>query len=246
VKPARKNENLFANIAFNIVIPVLILNKGSKFFENNGATYALILALAFPIFYGAYDYIKKGEKNYISLLGVANVVFTGGLALMKTEGIWFAIKEAAFPLIIGIFVFITAYTKKPAIKFMICNENVMNMDKVFAVLTERGTLPLFNIHLKRSTQFLAYSFFLSAALNFFLAIRIFTKIDPNLPEKQYEEILNSQIADMTTYGYLVIALPSMIILGLILMYLLRGLKSLTGLELEEIFHVAQPNKKEFY
>ncbi len=231
----KKQENPLMNLAFNIVIPVVILSQLSKRLGDNGPTIALVVALLFPIGYGAYDYIKKGEKNYISILGIINILFTGGLALLKLDGFWFAVKEAAFPLIIGVGVYISASTKKPAMKLMAYNKSLMNINKVNEALAVNKTEDKFELHLKKSTKFLAVSFFISAVLNFILAKVIFTKIDVSLTELEQTVILNDQIAQMTWMGYIVIALPLTLFLGAILMHLVNGLKKLTHLELEEIF-----------
>ncbi|WP_374030368.1 VC0807 family protein [Bdellovibrio bacteriovorus] len=106
---APPKENGLLNIVFNIVLPVLILNKLSKFI---GPFWALVLALAFPLGYGAYDLIKRKKFNAFSALGLLNVLLTGGLALLGLHGFWFAVKEAAFPALVGLFVLGSAFTKK--------------------------------------------------------------------------------------------------------------------------------------
>jgi hypothetical protein len=110
-KNSTRRENPFVNIAFNILLPVVILQQVSKRLGDQGPLIALILALAFPIGYGAWDYLKNRHKNYVSLFGLASVIFTGGFALMHLEGIWFAVKEAAFPGLMAIGVAISAYSR---------------------------------------------------------------------------------------------------------------------------------------
>ena len=106
-------DHPFVSLAFNIVIPVLVLQKLTS---KLGPTYTLLLALLFPLAYGAYDYLKNHNKNWISVLGVVNTLFTGGFALLKLGGLWFAVKEAAFPLIIGVAVLVSNYLKTPAME----------------------------------------------------------------------------------------------------------------------------------
>ena len=115
-EPAK--ENAFLNLIFNIALPVFILNKLSK---TIGPLNALILALAFPLAYGAYDLIKRKKVNAFSILGLLNVSLTGGLALMGLNGFWFAVKEAAFPALVGCFVLGSAFTKKPFIETLFLN-----------------------------------------------------------------------------------------------------------------------------
>lgn len=227
----KKQENLLANIAFNVALPVIILDQLTV---KLGALSALALALSLPIGYGIYDFVSRGEKNLLSLFGVVNVLLTGGLAIFKVQGIWFAVKEAAFPLIIGIFVLITAFTSKPAIKYFLLNPAIMNLDLIDKKLEELGNSVAFNKLLKNSTIFFAGSFFISATLNFLLAIYIFKDIDPTLSEVAQSEVLNKQIKEMTLLGYLVIALPLTVFMIVILMDFIKRLKKITGLETEEL------------
>src|SRR5690606_8442337 len=118
-----KQENGLFNILFNILFPILILNNLS---ERFGAFNTLILALAFPIGYGIYDGVSRKKINFFSILGFLNTLLTGGLAVLALEGIWFAIKEAGFPLLIGVFVLGSAFTSKPFIKTMFLNPHIIN------------------------------------------------------------------------------------------------------------------------
>lgn len=229
-----KKENPFYNILFNVILPILILNKGGKWIKP--AELNLIIALFFPIAYGIYDYIKLKKANYISLFGILNVAFTGGLALLKLDGIWFAIKEAAFPALIGVFVFISAYTKNPFIKSMFMNPQLMKLDLLNKNISENKTEIQFNALLKKGTILLSLSFFLSAFLNFALAYKVFTPIDISLAEEARGQILNEQIAEMTKLSFVVIMIPSMISLVGIMMYLFKQLKALTGLRQEDLFN----------
>jgi len=235
-KPAKKieeakSENALLNILFNIAIPVFILNKGS---EKLGPENAVLVALAFPFFYGAYDFFKRRKMNWIALLGLLNVAFTGGFALTKLSGFWFAIKEAFFPALIGIFVFASSWTKTPFIKRIFMNPQLMNLELIEAHLLEKGRAQ-FDDLLKRATLYFSGSFFISAALNYGLAFFIFKELPSSMTEAEQSTLLNEQIAQMTQWSFVVIMLPSMIILGLILWYFIRGLERTTGIPKEQLF-----------
>lgn len=226
-----KQDNGLLNIIFNVVIPVMILNKLS---DDLGSLRALFLALAFPLAFGIFDLIKKKKWNALSILGFLNVSVTGGLAVAGLDGIWFSIKEAFFPFIIGAFVWWSATTKKPFIKTVLMNPQLMDLEMIQNKLKEKFVENEFEVHLKKSTQLLSLSFFLSAILNFLLAEYIFKSIDTTLAAEQRARILNDQIAQMTTWSTVVIMVPSMIFLIFILWYLMRGIKHLTGLEMDKI------------
>jgi hypothetical protein len=226
----KKQENQFQNLLFNIVIPVLILNKGSNYL---GTKVSLIVALSFPLTYGIYDWIQRRKTNFISLLGLLNVGLTGGLALSGLTGIWFAVKEAAFPTLIGIFVLCSAFTKKPFISSVFLNEQFVRtkvIDEKVEILNKQFEMEKL---LKQSTILLSLSFALSAFLNFALAQYIFKPIDPmNL---QAEVILNQQIAQMTSWSFVVIMIPSITFLAGIYWFFITRLSKITGLNQSEIF-----------
>ncbi len=112
-KTPPSSKKLWANLVIDIILPVLILNKLSGFLGEQGPLYSLLIALSLPFGHGLFDFLKEKKINWVSFLGLLNVLFTGGLALMKLEGIWFAIKEAGFPTLIGLFVFFFLLFKNP-------------------------------------------------------------------------------------------------------------------------------------
>lgn len=226
-----QKENSFLNLLFNIVLPVLILNKLSKFI---GPFWALILALAFPLAYGAYDLFKRRKINAFSVLGLLNVMLTGGLALLGLHGFWFAVKEAAFPALVGLFVLGSAFTKKPFIEALFLNPALMKVDLLEERLKERGKQQDFHDHMRKATMWLSLSFAFSALLNFLLARKIFTNIDSTLAAEAQSTLLNEQIAQMTTWSMAIIMVPSMIFLLGIFWYLMRGVKEHSGLSTEEL------------
>ncbi len=230
MKPQKK-ENPFLSLIFNVIAPVMILQKLSV---KLSPTIALIVALSLPIGYGLYDYFKTRNKNWLSIFGIVNILFTGGFALLKLEGIWFAVKEAFFPLLIGIAVLISAFTAKPLINLFIESTQIFNLEVINKKLAELNNQLPYKKLLKSATLLFALSFFISSALNYFLAINIFTELDPALTDIQKEQTLNEQVADMTWKGYVVIALPMVLFMMFVIWYFISGLKKLTGLPMENL------------
>lgn len=229
-----KPENPILNLLFNIILPVFILNQLNKRLGENGALYALIIALLFPLIYGIYDFIKRKKANYISVLGLINISVTGGFALLNRDGIWFAFKEAIFPLLIGIAVFFSVYFKKPFIKTIFWNDHIFKISNISEKIKNNGADNTLFLVFQRATLFFGISFLISAALNFILALKIFLPIDPTLSVIEHREVLNHQIAQMTWRGYLTIALPMMVFMMSILWYVIHNLKKLSGLNLNDL------------
>ncbi len=234
-RPPAKRENLLLNLAFNILIPSLILSKLSTP-ERLGPAVALVVALAFPLGYGLYDFWLRRTANFISLIGFTSVLLTGGLGLLKVDGFWFAIKEASVPAIIGVAVWLSMRTKRPLVRQFVYNDQVIDTAKVEAALADRGAQPAFDRLLATASYWLVASFAFSAVLNFALA-RLLLRSPSGTPE------FNAELAKMNLISWPVIALPSTAIMMFALWKLIGGITRLTGLKLEEIFHAPPPKDK---
>lgn len=197
-------------------------------------TLTLAAALCLPLAYGAQDYFRRGHKNYVSLMGVINILLTGSLAMMSLKGIWFAVKEASFPLVLGCLVLGSAWSANPAAKMFFCNPHVLNMALIDEKVATLNKHTEFKNGLRQTTIWLSISFFVSAIANFVLAYHIFSDIDPSLSRDQTLEVLNVQIADMTWAGYGVIALPLMIFSGVLVYTFLKRLSRILDTPIDSL------------
>ena len=229
-----KRENPFVNLIANIFLPVIILNKSEFFPTDYKSLIALCVALSFPVGYGLWDWFKNSRKNYMSLLGVVNTLITGVFAILKLSGDWFAIKEAAFPTILGLAVYISSYIKKPLFKTMLVASGLLRYEKIEEGAKNTTSLKeLDKVFIKCNSLF-SLSFFVSAVLNFFLALYIFSPLPKDMSEEAKSLALNSQISQMTWVGFLVIGLPMFIFLGVTFFVFFRNLKRATGLNENDI------------
>ena len=231
-----QKENPFYNFLFNIILPVIILNKGHILFPSGAQApvWTLLTALSFPLVYGLKDFIQAKKINFISLLGLVSVGLTGGLALLQLEGIYFAVKEAAVPLALACGTGLSVLIKKPLARLIVFKSSLFDTQRIQEKLRENKTERHFESLMSISTWILAGSFILSAVLNFIIAIFVFKSIDPLLEENIKRQTVNEQVADMTWMGYVFIALPLTLITGFLLWWILKRLKMLTGLSLEEL------------
>lgn len=224
-KPTAKQENMFLNLIFNLMAPIMILTKLSGE-DKLGPTVALIIAIALPLGYGLYDYITRRTFNFLSALGLANVLITGVIGLMEADGIWVAVKEATIPALIGIFVLASMRSKKPLVKTFLYSEQIFDTEKIESHLAENDNQTAFSKLMDKTTYILAFSFLCSAILNFVLAKAIVTSDGGT-------ELFNQQIGKMNALSWVVIVIPTMIITGYALYLLLGGIKKLTGLTMEQ-------------
>ena len=214
------------DLLVSVVIPAFILMKLSGD-DQLGASGGLMLALSFPLGWGIFELIKYKKFNFIALLGLANVLLTGGIGLLELDLKWLAIKEAAIPAVIGIAVLISTFTSKPLIKAMVFNPAVMDVDKIMQCLQQNNCMAAFEKRLMTATYMVAGSFAFSATMNYILAKWIVTS-PTGTPE------FNEQLGELSLYSYPMIAVPSMLMMMGTFYYLWRTIRDLTGLKLEEV------------
>ncbi|MFT6899658.1 MAG: hypothetical protein ACJA13_004099, partial [Paraglaciecola sp.] len=201
---ANKQSGFLGNLAFNIIIPVLILtNLNSD--DRLGPAWSIVAALAFPIAYGLWDLKQSGKVNGFSILGIVSVFLTGGISLLELPAEYIAIKEAAIPALIGLAVLFTQRTSKPLLKILVLNEQIVNWENLSKALRENNKTEEFEQKMAVSSYIVAGSFFLSSALNYILA-KVILVSAPGTTE--YTE----ELGHMTALSYPVIVIPSMLML----------------------------------
>ena len=229
-KGAGKAENPLANLLLNVLIPVVILSNlsGTGGLPQLGPKGALVAALVFPIGYQVYDYYVRRKWNLFSLIGFVSVLLTGGLGLMTMSAQVFAWKEAAVPLILAGLIYFSHKGRRPLVRTLLLNPDLLDMPKVEAAVARSGNGAGFERLLWTSTLLLTGTMLLSAVLNYFLAMYFLGDKVPGSAE------FTAAIGSQTGWGYLVVGLPSMGMMGFSLWRLFKGLKGLTGLETEEM------------
>lgn len=226
-KTDQKKENPIVSILFNIVIPVLILSKLTTD-DKLGPIWGLVVALLFPILYFLYDYFKRKKTNFVSIVGFVSILLTGIIGVFEFPSEWLAYKEASVPLLIGIAVLVSLKTPFPLVKKLLYHDEILDVERIDSILVEKNETEAFEKTLRNTTYMLSASFLLSSVLNFVLA-KILIKSPTGT------ESFALELADMTMYSYIVIALPSTCVMMVALWYLFKQLKKLTGLELDQLF-----------
>jgi len=232
--PPAKPENLLVNLAFNVALPAVLMAQLSK--ENRlGPVWGLIVALLFPLGYGVYDFVVRRKTNALSVLGTVGVLISGIFGIFKLGGIWFAVKDAAIPSVIGLVLLATMRSREPLVKTIFYNDTIMDVPRIESALQARGTAVGFGALLQRCSVLIALAFFVSGGLGFLLA-RLLLRSPGGTPE------FNAELAKMHWLSVPVIMVPVMAMMMIALWQLVRGLRALTGLTTDEIFR-AEPQKK---
>ena len=105
----------------------------------------------------------------------------------------------------------------------------MDTDKIASHLKQSNHEAEFDQMMVKATWMLAASFFLSAALNYILAKWI-------VVSETGTAAFNDELGTMNLMSYPVIVLPCMVITMFALFYVIRNIKHLTGLGLEDVIH----------
>jgi hypothetical protein len=228
-------ENMLVNLLINVAAPSIILSKFSGE-QSLGPTWGLVVALAFPIVYGIWDFIRRRKVNFFSAIGVFSTFLTGGMTLLKLPPEYVAIKEASIPLLFGLATLGSLYTPFPLVRTFLYNEKVLQVERVNEALKRFGTEQAFERTLIIASWMLAGSFFLSAVLNYGLAKYL-------LISPPGSEAYNAELGRMTALSLPVITIPSMLVLIGALWFLLTRIKALTHLNLEDVFNDGQATSK---
>jgi len=221
-----KKPNPLLEIAVTIIVPALILMYLSKE-DRLGNMRALLLALAFPLGWGLWDGWKRRKLNWLSVLGVVSTLLTGGIGLLALDARWLAVKEAAVPGLIGLVILGSAWTKSPLIRLLVFNATLFDVDKVHKALDEKNTTAAFEQRLRMGTVLLACTFFFSAVANYLLARWV-------VHSPAGTEAFNEELGRLTLLSYPIIAIPSMLMMMALMLWLARGAKALTGLDMGEM------------
>jgi hypothetical protein len=234
VAPSKpKAENLFLNLICNVALPTAIMSWGSGE-RALGPKWGLVVALLFPLGYGIHDFIQRRRFNFISGLGFASVLISGGFGLMKLDGFWFAVKDGALPALIGVAVLASVRAKEPLVHEMLYNPQVIDVDRVDAALTERNNQGGFAELMRTSSYLIAGAMFLSAGLNYGFARWI-------IVSPAGTEAFNKELARMHWVSLAGISIPTMAVMMYALWRMLKGIGTLSGLTLDEI--LKQPPEK---
>ena len=221
-------NNPLVDLLVGIVIPSVILIKFSGE-QDMGAVRALLLALAFPLTWGALDLLRRRRVNLIAVLGLVSIALTGGIGLLELDTQWLAVKEAAIPGLIGIAVVASTRTRYMLVKTLLYNPALIDVARVQQSLNEKGNSAAFDARLQTVTYLLGSTFFFSSFMNYVLATWIVTS-------PAGSEAFNEELGRLTLLSYPMIAIPAMLMMLAVLYYLARAMRKLAGLKLTEVLH----------
>lgn len=225
----QKQPHPLLDLALTVILPSIALEKLSAP-ERLGPLWALVVALLLPLGFGIWCYMNKRGLNFFSILGLVAVIVTGGLGLLKLNATWFAAKEAMFPVFLGLAFPISHRWGKPLVNEMLLNPQVINLPALHQALDTPEKHGAFAAVLRRASWGMAGTMLFSAAANFALALYLLGDKAPG--SEEYAKA----IGRLNWGGMLVIGLPLMGVLLALLLWLLRSISRITGLERDDLLN----------
>ena len=108
------------------------------------------------------------------------------------------------------------------------NPEMVDVPKVEVALKEKNSGADFDRLIRTSNWMIIFTFLGSAVLNYFVSIYFLEGYKPGSPE--YTEAIGRQML----WGFVVIAVPSVAMMIFAMLWLFKGLKRLTGLDMDHI------------
>jgi hypothetical protein len=217
---------MLVKLGLNLVLPSLVLMfAGPRLGWPPGVV--LGVALLGPLGWGIYEFVAKRKLDPLAALGLVSVLATGGIGLLQLDAGWVAVKEAAIPTVLGLVMLGSAATPYPAVRTFLFEAEVLDVAKINAAVESRGSQGQLLATLRTGTVLLSLSFFLSAVLNYVLAVYI-------VKSPSGTEAFNNELGQMTAWSFPVITVPSLGASVGVMAWLLAGLRRATGLNLDEL------------
>ncbi|MBQ0028958.1 MAG: hypothetical protein MJZ24_05125 [Paludibacteraceae bacterium] len=237
---AEKPKGSMKSLLFNIILPVLCLFQLPKLItaatgleRADAGKYGLIIALAFPVGFFLYHFIKERKTSLLAVVGFFGILVTGLIGLLELPREYVAYERAAVPLMIGLVLVLSNFGKNPLVKKMFYNPMMFNTEKIDQLITEKGNQEPFMKTLRNTSFMIAASFVLSSIVNYFVTQHYMGII----------EDYNEALGKVKLISLAVIFIPSMIVMIVALMYFMNQLKKLTGVSDSEELYAEQMKEK---
>lgn len=228
--PAPKEQpHPLADLLLTIILPSVILEFLSKP-ERLGPAWALVVALLLPLGFGIYCFVNKRGLNFFSVLGLVAILVTGGLGLLNLSAGWFAAKEAAFPVFLGLAFPLSFMWGKPLVTELLLNPQVINHSLLTNSLNTEEKKTAFQQLLKQASWALLGTMLVSAVANALLVLYYLKGTVPGT------EAYTQAIGRQNWVGFIVIGVPMMAVTMTLLFWMLRRLQALTGLERDDLMN----------
>ena len=224
-----QEPNPIAELVLTVVLPSLVLDYLSDPVRL-GPFWALVVSLVFPLAFGGWCWWKKMGWNALSILGLVTVLLSGGLGLLKLDAFWFATKESAMPVMLGLAFPVSHRWGRPLINSLIMQAHLLNMQSLGKALLDGARRTAFDAALLKASWGMGFGMIGSAVANFFLALHLLGGKAPG------SEAFVKGIGTLNWASVLVIGVPLMGVMMIVFHWLVREIQQITGLEKADLMN----------
>ncbi len=224
-----KPPNPILDILLTVVLPSMVLEWLSKP-DRLGPFWALVMASLIPLGFGVYCLASGRGLDFFSILGLAAVLISGGLGLLKLDAFWFAMKEVCVPVFLGLAFPLSHSWGRPLVESVLLAPHLINRAVVERSLVTERQRAEFGLLLYKASWGLGVAMLLSAAGNFCLALHLLGDKEPG------GEAFVRGIGTLNWAGFIVIGVPLLGAMLLVMIWFLRALQKLTGLERDDLMN----------
>lgn len=239
-------QNLL-NVLISVLAPVMALEHCSAHGDSwwqVGPACAMAIALALPLGFGLYTYLRERRLETLTLVGLLGTILTGVVTLYANTGEgeairpdtpwWYAAKEALIALILSGAVLATSREKNSMLRVFVYSDSLFNIKGIEEAIDARQQQPAYQKALLCASYATAGSLLFSAIANFLLALYFLLPVT-SLPAAAQPVEYNYAVGKMTWWGYVIIGIPLLATLFLVIRYLARRLSALSGLPEDRLY-----------
>ncbi len=210
---------------FTIVIPIAILLTLSDA-DRLGAIPALLLSLVLPLAYGVWELARIRRVDVTAAIGIVSLLFTGLIGLFELPTEWFAVKEAAIPLIFSVLIAGSTGTRYPLVRLLF--DQVVERETAARAIASQGAEGAYRRLIARTSWLWASTMALSGIMRYVLATVVVTS-DPG------SAAFNRELGTMSALRFPTVTLVTLILMIATTTFLVRGTSRLTGLAPSQFF-----------
>lgn len=222
--PRPSSRGPLLELILTVAVPTAVLILGSPD-DRLGPVWALVLALVFPLGHAVSTVVRSRRVSPVTALVSVSILLTGGIGLLELDVRWFAWKEAAFPLMLGVLAVASVRTRWPVLPALL--GQILDGERLAEALESDEDRVAWERSLVRATWQLGLVFLLTAVGTFAFARWAVTSPTGT-------EAFTSELGWYTGWSFPLLGLPGTGAMMWILWRVLRELEDRTGRRLEEL------------
>jgi hypothetical protein len=208
------------DLGINVGWPAVLMTFGATYLGNTGS---VVVALAAPLGWAVVSMIRQGRPGALSILVVASLLLSGAVGLLAVDARWFAVKEGALPVVMGLAAIGSLWTPFPVVASLL--DELLDGPKVKAALGAAAVA--FSARVRGATIAFGGVFVASGLVGAALAAWM-VHSPAGSPE------LTAEIGRYTAVSFVAVNVPTMAAMVWVLRGVLIDLEDRTGKSVEEL------------